>query len=143
MGEGVHVGGTDDRSADVVIEGNTLGPDRYVSNVTDYGAQSCPAAVADSDTVVGGNGLTDRASPWAERPVAARESASRGDAERPAPLPGSGPLRSLGSGRRRPGLRWAQLWPPASFSRSAARASSEARAPLSSSDSEEYEPPLD
>lgn len=34
-----------------------------------------------------------------------------------------------------------QLWPPASFSRSAARASSDARAPEVSSDSEEYEPP--
>ncbi|GAA0408854.1 hypothetical protein GCM10010357_32320 [Streptomyces luteireticuli] len=39
--------------------------------------------------------------------------------------------------------RWSepQLWPPASFSRRAASASSDARAPEVSADSEEYEPP--
>ncbi|WP_016907101.1 right-handed parallel beta-helix repeat-containing protein [Streptomyces xiaopingdaonensis] len=36
-----------------------VGPGRYAINVTDYDAQSCPATVADSNTVVGGNGLTN------------------------------------------------------------------------------------
>ncbi|ANZ19330.1 right-handed parallel beta-helix repeat-containing protein [Streptomyces noursei] len=66
-GEGVYVGGTDDRSDNVQILDNTTGAGRHGFDIADYDAGGCPVTIAGDNTVSGGRGVADPGIPVGQR----------------------------------------------------------------------------